>query len=226
MQQKGTRSPDGKEFSWVHTLQVLGCFLEGTGSTEAQVSGRLPQGRKMFNKLRPFFVLRADSSRRTHWWILLHGRDQRVWGSGCWTPSLKVQQLVFIQENRRSRCIMGGRKESAIEWVVWLQETKRAAHSLRCESWAFRLCGTGRRYMVGQDTWLGCGCRYPKKNWVRGFESTLVKDCALGRDSREKGENQIRGFISEAVRFWSRPRLAKLKGKITPPAPFLDVGLI
>ena len=38
-----------KEFTWVHTLQVLGCFLDGTGSTEVQVGGRLVQERKMFN---------------------------------------------------------------------------------------------------------------------------------------------------------------------------------
>ena len=38
--------------------QVLACFLDGTGSTEAQVRGRLLQGRKMFNKLRPFLCCR------------------------------------------------------------------------------------------------------------------------------------------------------------------------
>ena len=35
------------------SLVVLGCYLDGSGSTETQVKGRLGQGRKMFGKLRP-----------------------------------------------------------------------------------------------------------------------------------------------------------------------------
>ena len=34
------------EFSWVSVLVVLGCHLDGSGSTETQVLGRLEQGRK------------------------------------------------------------------------------------------------------------------------------------------------------------------------------------
>ena len=41
------------EFSWVRILVVLGCYMDGSGSTETQVKGRLEQGRKMFGKLRP-----------------------------------------------------------------------------------------------------------------------------------------------------------------------------
>ena len=44
---------DGRMFSWVAVLQVLSCFLDGVGSSETQVRGRLQQRRKMFNKLRP-----------------------------------------------------------------------------------------------------------------------------------------------------------------------------
>ena len=40
------------EFSWVSVLVVLGCHLDGSGSTETQVQGRLEQGRKMFGKTR------------------------------------------------------------------------------------------------------------------------------------------------------------------------------
>ena len=36
------------EFSWVSELLVLGCHLDGSGSTETPVQGRLEQGRKMF----------------------------------------------------------------------------------------------------------------------------------------------------------------------------------
>ena len=40
------------EFSWVSVLMVLGCHLDGSGSTETLVQGRLEQGRKMFGKTR------------------------------------------------------------------------------------------------------------------------------------------------------------------------------
>ena len=44
----------GESFTWVETLQVLGCFLDGTGSTETLAEGRLFHKQKMFNKMRPF----------------------------------------------------------------------------------------------------------------------------------------------------------------------------
>ena len=34
---------DGESFTWVETLQVLGCFLDSTGSTETLAKGRLLQ---------------------------------------------------------------------------------------------------------------------------------------------------------------------------------------
>ena len=34
---------EGMEFSWVRILVVLGCYLDGSGSTETQVKGRLGQ---------------------------------------------------------------------------------------------------------------------------------------------------------------------------------------
>ena len=40
-----------------------------------------------------------------------------------WCPSRKTSD---------SGCILGGTKESYVEWVEWLRETKRAAHSPRC----------------------------------------------------------------------------------------------
>ena len=44
---------EGMEFTRVQILVVLGCFLDGSGSTETQIKGRLSQERKMFNALRP-----------------------------------------------------------------------------------------------------------------------------------------------------------------------------
>ena len=43
---------EGMEFSWVSELVVLGCHLDGSGSTETQVQGRLEQGRKLLGKTR------------------------------------------------------------------------------------------------------------------------------------------------------------------------------
>ena len=59
---------DGEPFTWVETLQVLGCFLDGTGSTETLAKGRLLQGRKIFNN-----VLPADPTGGTDPRVLLHG---------------------------------------------------------------------------------------------------------------------------------------------------------
>ena len=57
------------EFSWVSVLVVLGCYLDGSGSTETQIQGRLEQGRKMFGKMRPLLccsrILRKNASERS-----------------------------------------------------------------------------------------------------------------------------------------------------------------
>ena len=76
------------------------------------------------------FCVARRLHKKAHWWTV---GSSVQWGSGCWTPSLKVQQPISVQENRWLRCIMGGRKESDTECVAWLRRTKRAAHSLRCK---------------------------------------------------------------------------------------------
>ena len=119
-------------FSWVAILHLLGCFLDGVGSSETQVRGRLQQGRKMFNKLRPQLCCpQIPQEERLGAFCTTVGASV-LRGSGCWTPSVRIQQLISIEENRWFRCMMGGRKEHEVEWIEWLRATKRAAHALRC----------------------------------------------------------------------------------------------
>ena len=123
---------EGVEFSWVKILVVLGCYLDSSGSTEAQIRGRLAQGRKMFNKLRPMLSCpKIPENERVHAFYTTVGSSV-LWGSGCWTPSVCAQQLVSVQKKRWLRCILGGRKNNDLEWVEWLRQTKRTGHSLRC----------------------------------------------------------------------------------------------
>ena len=100
----------GEMFRWVHSLQVLGCFLDGTGSTVSLAKGRLLQGRKRFNKLRPFLCCpQIPSEERIRGFYSTVGTSV-LWCAGCWTPSLKEQ--VSVQENRWLCCILGVRKVS------------------------------------------------------------------------------------------------------------------
>ena len=196
---------DKKEFSWVHTLLVLACFIDSTGSTEAQIRGRLFQVRKIFNKLRPMLCYpQFPEQERISAFCTTLGTTV-LWGSGCWTPSVNAQQLVSAQENRWLRCVLGGRKKSDMEWAESLRESIRAAHSLRCKlgipalwhkamaaihGWAGhmdRRPHPGAAAVQWRDAkwWeimksTGSGSpdqtwRHPKKNWVRGFENALVK---------------------------------------------------
>ena len=197
---------DGNEFSLVHTLR--GCFFDGTGSTEAQVKGSLFAGAEDVQQTPTLFVLSADSERRAQWWDFTPPSGPAC--CGVLAAGLRRRECNnwSIQENRWLRCIMGGRKESDIEWVVWLRETKRAAHSLRYKLglpalWHRALAAIhfgqdtrlGRRSSTGAtvvqwrnvEWWevmksagassSGQSWRHPKKNWVRGFESTLFNFC-------------------------------------------------
>ena len=118
---------EGMEFSWVRILVVLGCYLDGSGSTETQVKGRLEQGRKMFVKLRPMLCCpRVPEEERIKTFYTTVASSV-LWGSGCWIPSTKTQQLKSIQENRWLRCMLGGRKSQDVPWVDWFRTTKRSA---------------------------------------------------------------------------------------------------
>ena len=78
------------EFSWVSVLVVLGCHLDGSGSTETLVQGRLEQGRKMFGKTRSLLScpgIPEEERLRTFYSTVV---PCVLWGSGCWIPSAMI----------------------------------------------------------------------------------------------------------------------------------------
>ena len=119
------------EFSWVSELVVLGCHLDGSGSTETQVQGRSEQGRKMFGRTRSLLSCSKISEGERLKMFYSTVVPCVLWGSGCWIPSTKIQQLLSIQETRWLRCMLGGRKSQDVAWMDWFRTTKRVAHALR-----------------------------------------------------------------------------------------------
>ena len=110
---------------------MLGCHLDGSGSTETLVQRRLEQGRKMFGKTRSLLScpkIPEEERLRTFYSTVV---PCVLWGSGCWIPSAKIQQLLSFQENRWLRCMLGGRKTQDVAWVDWFRTTKRITHALR-----------------------------------------------------------------------------------------------
>ena len=101
-EKEATRIPfnEGMEFSWVQILVVLGCYLDGSNSTETQVKGRLDQGRKMFGKLRPMLCCSRISEEERIKTFHTTVASSVLWGSGCWIPSTKTHQLISIHKNK------------------------------------------------------------------------------------------------------------------------------
>ena len=143
---------EGMEFSWVSELVVLGCHLDGSGSTETQVQGRLEQGRKLLGKTRALLScpgISEEERLRTFYSTVV---PCVLWGSGCWIPSAKIQQLLSFQENRWLRCMLGGRKSQDVAWVDWFRTTKRVTHALRCK---LNLPSLWHRALAAMYGWAG-----------------------------------------------------------------------
>ena len=207
----------GEMFRWVDTIQVLGCFLDGSGSTETLAEGRLVHGRKMFKKLRPFLCCpQIPQEERVGGFYSTVGTSV-LWGAGCWSswsPSIKTGG---------SAASLGGREERKVcgtEWVAWLRKTKRAAHNSQSSVQVVASCtvpqGAGGYSRLGWTQ--GHSWRHPKHYWVRGFEGALVRICGTGwKDlagaKRQVWMSQRQEFVAEAVRIWSGPRLARPHGK-------------
>ena len=153
-EKEATRIPlnEGMELSWVQILVVLGCCLGGSGSTEAQVMGRLDQGRKMFGQLRPLLCCpRIPEEERIKTFYTMVASSV-LWGSGCWIPSTKTQPLVSIQGTRWLRCMLGGRKAQDVPWVDWFRATNRSAQALRCK---LNLPSLWHRALAAVYGWVG-----------------------------------------------------------------------
>ena len=220
------------EFSWVSVLVVLGCHLDGSGSTETQVQVRLEQGRKLFGKTRSLLScpgIPEEERLRTFYSTVV---PCVLWGSGCWIPSAKIQQLFSFQENRWLRCMLGGRKSQDVTWVDWFRTTKRVTHALRSR---LNLPSLWHRALAAMYGWaghvarkwrnarwwefmksVGAGSRdhswrHRRRNWVRSFEHGLSKILGiywwevsnLDRSSWKEGKHK---FVCDAVRRWGGPK--------------------
>ena len=140
------------EFSWVSELLVLGCHLDGSGSTETLVQRRLEQGRKMFGKTRSLLSchkIPEEERLRTFYSTVV---PCVLWGSGCWVPSAKIQQLLSFQEDRWLRCMLGGRKTQDVARVDWFRTTKRVTHALRTK---MNLPSLWHRALAAMYGWAG-----------------------------------------------------------------------
>ena len=129
-------------------------------------------------------------------------------GAGCWAPSLRVQQLVSVQENRWLRCVLGGRKELDMEWVAWLRKAKRAAHSLRCR---MKLPALWHRALAATHGWAGhlARCKEPHPGatvvfWRNAEWRELMKGAgATSSDhSKEQLGARLRGRSSQNLWRW------------------------
>ena len=189
------------EFSWVSELLVLGCHLDGSGSTETLVLKRLEQGRKMFFRTRCLLCcpkIPEEERLRTFYSTVV---PCVLWGSGCWVPSAKIQQLLSFQENRWLRCMLGGRKDQDVAWVDWFRATKRATHALRTK---MNLPSLWHRTLAAMHGWAGHVARKDVSHpghaailWRNARWWEIMKSIGAGsRDHswRHRKRNWVRSF--------------------------------
>ena len=189
------------EFSWVSELLVLGCHLDGSGSTETLVLKRLEQGRKMFFRTRSLLCcpkIPEEERLRTFYSTVV---PCVLWGSGCWVPSAKIHQLLSFQENRWLRCMLGGRKAQDVAWVDWFRATKRATHALRTK---MNLPSLWHRTLAAMHGWAGHVARKDVSHpghaailWRNARWWEIMKSIGAGsRDHswRHRKRNWVRSF--------------------------------
>ena len=133
-----------------------------------------------------------------------------LWGSGCWIPSAKIQQLLSFQENRWHRCMLGGRKTQDVAWVDWFRTTKRITHALRCK---MNLPSLWHRALAAMYGWAGHVAR--KDNSHPGHAAILWRNVrwweimkSIGAGSRDhswtsKKETGFAVLSMVCPRFWA-----------------------
>ena len=142
------------EFSWVSELVVLGCHLDGSGSTEAQVQGRLEQGRKMFGRMRSLLgcsKIPEEERLRMFYSTVV---PCVLWGSGCWIPSAKIQQLLVNSRNKVAPLYAG-----------WSEAPRRCVDGLVSSNKTCSPCVEDKdessvpmAQSLGRGAWLGWSC--------------------------------------------------------------------
>ena len=124
-----------------------------------------------------------------------------LWGSGCWSPSTRAQQLLSIQENRWLRCTLGGRKDQDVEWVDWFRATKRSAHALMSR---LSLPALRHRALAAMHGWAGHVAWKEEAHpgvaailWRNGEWWEIMKNAGTGAHDqswRHQKNNSVRGF--------------------------------
>ena len=203
-------------------LVVLGCFLDGSGSTETQIKGRLSQERKMFNKLRPMLCCPKNPEEERIQAFYTTVASSVLWrfsiDKSAATPLRSVKQMARLHPGwtKGPRRRVGG----------WFRATKRSAHALMCRlslPALWHRAFAAMRGSAGHVAWKEAGTgardqswRHQKNNSVRGFERALSQIYGLGwwdaaKRSRESWQRGKYKFVSEAERRWGGSRLIKKK---------------
>ena len=142
------------EFSWVSELLVLGCHVDGSGSTETLVQKRLEQGRKMFIRTRSLLScpkIPEEERLRTFYSTVVPCVLVGFRGAGF--PSAKIQQLLSFQENRWLRCMLGWSKGPRCGMgLTGFVQRKRATHALRTK---MNLPCLWHRALAAMHGWAG-----------------------------------------------------------------------
>ena len=161
----------------------------------------------MFNKMRPFLCCsQIPLEERIRGFYSTVGASV-LWGAGCWAPSLRVQQLVSVQENRWLRCVLEGRKELDMEWVAWLRKAKRAAYSFRCRMKLPALWHRALAAIHGMGWALGAQQRAPP--WCN---SGLLAQCIVVGTHESCRCHQLRSILEapeEHFGAWRRERFGQ-----------------
>ena len=134
----------GQEFRQVETMRVLGVMFDSRGSTRTMVAFRLREAHKVWGRVRHLLVAHslpvALRARRFYQTVVASA----TYGSGLWTPSKTLYNILEAQELRWLRALTCVRKLRGEEWVPFYRRRRAAAEALRAmtEPWTmwYRVC--------------------------------------------------------------------------------------
>ena len=180
-------------------MVVLGCYLDGSGSTETQVKGRLDQGRKMFGELRPLLCCPRNPEEERIKNVLHHGGFKRLVGFGM-LDSVVKSPAAHINSGKQVAPLHAGRAKISGRPVGGLvSHNKTLCAGVEMQTKPSVLVAQS----VGSCVWMG---------WTRGSERHLpsrtccnsVAKCEMVGDHEKR-----RGWLP-------RPDLATSQEKLGP----------
>ena len=185
----------------------------------------MEQVRKMFTKLRPMLCCPRIPEEERIKTFYTTVASSVLWGSGCWIPSTKTQQLISIQETRWLRCMLEGRKAQDVPWVDWFRMTKRSAQALRCK---LNIPSLWHRALAAVYGWAGHVARKNSSHpghaairWRNAEWWEIMKSMGVGsRDQtwRHRRRNWVRSFeygLSKilGLNWWEAAKLGRSSWK-------------